>query len=197
MNLTKDKALEILKSNVSNENLRRHCLAVGFALTAYYDYYTNMGVKTGSLDRDQWEIIGVLHDSDWEKTNKEPEKHTLLLLEWLKQLGDVPEEMINVFKSHNNRLTQLREPETLLEWTLECCDELTGFIVAVTLVRPEKKLEFVEVSSVLKKFKQKEFARQVEREQIAQCETKLGIPLEKFVEICLEAMRKHNDLLGL
>jgi uncharacterized protein len=197
MQLDKKTAIELLHQNMQNTNLRRHCYAVGLALAAYYDYYKSQGRETGNLDREQWETIGILHDADWEITTSAPDRHTIMLMEWLEQYDNVPVEMLNVFRSHNNKITHLREPETLLEWTLECCDELTGFIVAVALVRPEKKLSAVTVDSVLKKFKQKEFARQVEREQIAQCDEKLGIPLEEFVKITLEAMQSDSDRLGL
>lgn len=194
--LTLDSAKKLLQKNMQNLNLQRHCFAVGKTLAAFYDYYKTEERDLGKLTRDQWEIIGTLHDADWEQTTNTPDKHTVMLLEWLEQY-DTSEEMLNVFRSHNNPHTRLREPKTLLEWTLECCDELTGFIVAVTLVRPEKQLQLVEAASVLKKFKQKEFARQVSREQIAQCETKLNIPLDKFVEITLNAMKKDHELLGL
>lgn len=196
LELTLDSAKKLLQTNVQNLNLQRHCFAVGKTLAAFYDYYKGEDRAVSTLTREQWEIIGTLHDADWELTTNTPDKHTIILLQWLEQY-DVSEEMLNVFRSHNNPHTHLREPETLLEWTLECCDELTGFIVAVTLVRPEKQLLLVEASSVLKKFKQKEFARQVSREQIAQCETKLNIPLDKFVEITLCAMQKDHELLGL
>jgi len=194
--LTKDAAIELLHQNIENKNLRKHCYAVGKVLSAYHDYYKSRGKNTGTLSKDQWEITGILHDADWEKTADEPKIHTLKLLEWLEKY-DVPEEMLQVFKSHNNRSTHLREPETIFEWTLECCDELTGFIVAVALMRPNKKLSEVEVSSVLKKFKHKEFARAVDRNQISQCEEKLGIKLEEFVQISLKAMQENSDLLGL
>ena len=84
-----------------------------------------------------------------------------------------------------------------MEWALECVDELTGFIVAVTLVRPDKKLESVSVESVLKKWKTKEFAKAVNRDQIAQCEEKLKIPLNEFIQITLTAMQEHHEELGL
>ncbi|HBY10195.1 TPA: phosphohydrolase, partial [candidate division WWE3 bacterium] len=129
-------------------------------------------------------------------TKDNPGRHTIELLEWLENY-EVPTELLEVFRSHNSKTTQLRTPETQLEWTLECCDELTGFIVAVALVMPEKKLEQVTVDSVLKKFRQKEFARQVDREQISQCEEKLGISLNDFVSLTLEAMKKNSELLGL
>ena len=80
---------------------------------------------------------------------------------------------------------------------MECCDELTGFIVAVALVMPNKKLSEVSVETIFKKFKQKEFAKAVEREQILQCEEKVNVSPEKFVEITLKAMQNNSELLGL
>ena len=165
-------------------------------MRAYFMYYQNQNINTGDLSADDWEIVGILHDSDWEKTTNTPEHHTVMLLEWLKNY-EASEELLNVFKSHNNHYTNLRNPETLLEWTLECCDELTGFIVAVTLVRPDKKLAEVQLESVLKKFKQKEFSRAVNREQISQCQEKLAIPLEKFIDISLSAMKTNAEILDL
>jgi len=194
--LDKEIALELLHKNMQNMNLRRHCYAVGKVLIALRDYYVSQGRKVGTLSYEEWEIIGILHDSDWEITNNKPEVHTIMLLDWLSEY-ETPKEMLDVFRSHNNKVTKLREPQTLLEWTLECVDELTGFIVAVALIRPSKKLSDVDVESVLKKFKQKEFARAVHREQITQCAEKLNIPVEKFVEITLSAMQEESDLLGL
>lgn len=88
--INKEKALEILHSNMENQNLRRHCYAVGKALAAYHDYFKQIGVATGSLDKEIWETIGILHDADWEKTTNTPEQHTLMLLEWLKSY-DIPQ----------------------------------------------------------------------------------------------------------
>ena len=194
--LTIESAKGLLHEKMKNRNLQRHCYAVGKTLAAFYDHYQTEAKDTGSLSKDEWEITGILHDSDWEVTTDNPEKHTLMLLEWLQDY-DAPEEMLNVFRSHNNKITQLREPETLLEWTLECCDELTGFIVAVALVMPEKKLGAVTTDRVLKKFKQKEFARQVDRTQITQCEDKVGVDINTFIDITLRAMQKDSELLGL
>ncbi|MFZ5424663.1 MAG: lysine--tRNA ligase [Patescibacteria group bacterium] len=196
--LTVDSAKDLLTTNMENVNLQRHCLAVGYTLQALRRYYVENGREheVGNLTEDAWQIVGVLHDADWEKTSEAPELHTLMLLNWLKAY-EVYEEILNVFRSHNNKVTQLREPETLLEWSLECCDELTGFIAAVTLVRPSRQISDVKVSSVKKKFKTKEFARAVHREQISQCEEKLGISLDTFIEITLNAMKEHAEELGL
>jgi predicted hydrolase (HD superfamily) len=84
-----------------------------------------------------------------------------------------------------------------MEWSLYCCDELTGFIVAVALVRPEKKLAPVELKSVLKRFPQKAFAAGVHREQIQMCEEKLGIKLDEFVLIVLTAMKENASEIGM
>jgi len=198
---TKQDALDLLHEHMQNQNLRRHCYAVGKVLMALHDYFSQKGVpagfvNTGSLSKEQWEIVGILHDADWEITAKDEQNHTKLLLDWVKD-KDLPEEMVNVFKSHNNKVTGLREPESLLEWTLECLDELTGFIVAVALMMPNKKLEEVTVDSVLKKFDKKDFARAVDREQITQCEQKIGIPVREFVDLTLATMQADHELLGL
>jgi predicted hydrolase (HD superfamily) len=186
---------------MQNQNLRRHCYAVGKVLSALYDYYQQKGVPAnfvdmGNLNKEDWEIVGILHDADWEITAKDESNHTKLLLDWVED-KDLPEEMVNVFKSHNNKVTGLREPQTLLEWTLECLDELTGFIVAVALMMPGKTLTEVSVESVIKKFAKKDFAKAVNREQINQCEHKLGIPVPEFVEITLKTMQADHGLLGL
>ncbi|KKS31466.1 hypothetical protein A2380_03710 [candidate division WWE3 bacterium RIFOXYB1_FULL_43_24] len=190
--LDKNTALDLLHKKMKNENLRRHCYAVGKVLADFYDFFP----ASGNLTKDHWEIAGILHDADWEITKDNPERHTIELLEWLESY-EVEPELLDVFRSHNSKITKLRFPETRLEWTLECCDELTGFIVAVALVMPEKKLEQVTVDSVLKKFKQKEFAKQVDREQISQCEQKLGINLNDFVSMTLNSMKKNSGMLGL
>lgn len=196
MSLTLDIAEKILNENIQNINLRRHCWAVGKTLRGFYDYYKSQNIETGGLSGDAWEIIGILHDADWEKTQTEPEKHTIMLMNWLAPY-DIGEEMHDVWKSHNNNHTHLRTPQTLLEWTLECCDELTGFIVACALVTPERSLAPISVEKVLKKLKQKEFARAVSRDQILQCEQKTGINIDRFVQVTLAAMQANTDKLGI
>ena len=194
--LTKVSALELLHKKMQNQNLRRHCYAVGTVMGAYYDFYKSENRDLDDLTREEWEIVGILHDSDYELTKEDWTKHTLVLLSWLKDY-EVREEMLDVFRSHNNKITGLRAPQTLLEWTLACCDELTGFIVSTTLVMPNKKLSEVRVTSVTKRFGQPSFSRAVDRSQITQCEERVNVPVERFVEISLEAMQKESGLLGL
>ena len=187
--LTKQQALDLLHEHTKNQNLRRHMYAVGFAMRA-------LAEKLGG-NPDQWEVLGLLHDADWEETKDNPNQHTKNTLNWLKDLGETEGPIARALMSHNRKYTGLAELEGDMEWALETVDELTGFIVAVALVRPEKRLELVSVESVMKKWKTKAFAAAVEREQIAQCEEKLGIPLNEFIAITLQAMQRHHEELGL
>jgi len=182
--VTRDQAIKLLEDHVQNQNLRRHCLAVGAAMKALANKLDG--------DPETWEILGIIHDSDWEETKDTPEKHTLLTL---KRVED--EKLKHALQSHNTKHTRLAELEGSMEWALETCDELTGFIVACTLVLPSKKLADLSVESVLKKFPKKEFAKPVDRNQIAQCEEKLGIPLPEFVQITLSSMQSIASEIGL
>ena len=188
--MTREKALQLLNIHIKNQNLRRHCLAVGAVMKA-------LAERFAPDQADTWEALGLIHDSDWEETKDNPDQHTRLTLKHLEELGEVDGPLVHALKSHNRKYTHLAELDGQMEWALECCDELTGFIVAVTLVRPDKKLASVTVESVLKKFPNKEFAKAVDREQITQCEEKLGIPLPEFVGIALKTMQNISGELGL
>lgn len=200
--MTRDEAITLLHAYTENINLRRHCMAVGYTMRA-------LAKKLGG-DPDMWETLGILHDADWEETKDMPDTHTKHTLAWLKEKGMTDGPIVHALMSHNTRHTHLAQLDGIMEWALETCDELTGFIVAVALVRPDppsheasdgqaknSKLLTVTLHSILKKWKTKEFARQVDRAQIAQCEEKLGIPLNEFIEITLTAMQEHHEELGL
>lgn len=182
--MTRTEAIKLLEDHVQNQNLRRHCLAVGVAMKA-------LAHKLNG-DPEVWEILGIIHDSDWEETKDTPEKHTLLTLERIED-----EKLRHALQSHNAKLTHLADLEGPMEWALECCDELTGFIVACTLVLPTKRLADLSVESILKKFPKKEFAKPVDRSQISQCEERLGIPLPEFIAITLAAMQAIAPEIGL
>ncbi len=187
--ISREKALEILHQNMENQNLRRHCYAVEAVMRA-------LAKRLGG-DQEKWGIVGLLHDGDYEKTKDNPEKHTLLMHQWLKEIGETDQEILEAILSHNYEHTGKNQPKNKLEWSLYCCDELTGFIVACALVMPDRKLSSVKVDSVLKKMKDKSFAAAVKREQIAMCQEKLEIPLKEFVKIALEAMQGISGELGL
>lgn len=187
--MTREQALKILHQNMKNENLRRHCYAVEAVMIA-------LAKKLGG-DKEKWSIVGLLHDGDYEKTKDTPKQHTLLMHQWLKDAGETDKEILNAILSHNFVHTGKNKPATKIEWSLYCCDELTGLIVATALMMPDKELDTVRVKSVLKKMKDKAFAAAIDREQIKMCEEKLDIPLEEFVKIALEAMQGISQELGL
>lgn len=140
----------------------------------------------------------MLHDLDWDKLAKDAEAHCGTTLEQLLAEVEAPRELLEDIRSHYAAKYGEEYPlNTMLRKALYCVDELTGFIIAVTRVRPSKKIADVEVSSVKKKLKDKSFAAQVDREQIKKCEELLGIPLDEMIGIVLEAMKKIGGELGL
>lgn len=187
--ITRDKALNLLHANMESPNLRKHCYSVEAVMRSLAKHFKE--------DEEKWGVVGLLHDGDYEKTKNEPEKHTLLMAEWLEKEGEKGSDIISAILSHNYAHTKKNPPKNLLEWSLHCCDELTGFIVAVALVRPDKKLSSVKVEHVLKKWKEKSFAAAVKRDQIEECVNKLGIPLPDFIDLSLDAMQGISGSLGL
>jgi putative nucleotidyltransferase with HDIG domain len=186
--MRKEEALSLLHSKIQSPNLRKHCYAVAAVMKSLAKHFDE--------DEAKWEITGILHDGDYEVTKDAPEKHTVLMAEWLKENGETDKELIEAILSHNFSHTGQNPPKNNLEWSLFCCDELTGFIVAVTLVRPDKKLESVTVENILGKWNSKSFAAGVKREQIEMCEEKLGIKLNDFIALALKAMQGISSELG-
>lgn len=187
--LSREIYLKLVNDHIKNKNLVKHCLCVEAAMRVLS--------KEFSGDEEVWARVGLVHDADWEETQEDITTHTKKTEEWLKELGETENQIIEAVLAHNYMSTGYRAPQDPLEWSLYTCDELTGLIVAATLVRPDKKLENVEVASVLKKFPQKSFAAGVDREQIKMCEEKLGIKLERFVEIVLSGMKTISSDLCL
>ena len=148
-------------------------------------------------DEEKWRIVGLLHDGDYEISKENPGQHTLLMSQWLKDIGETDPEIHSAILSHNYAHTGQSAPTNKLEWSLFCCDELTGLIVAVALVQPTKKLADVSVESILKKWDSKSFAAGVHRDQIAVCEEKLGLKLSDFINIALVAMQGISKEIGL
>lgn len=184
--ITKDKALSILHENIKNANLRKHHYGVAAAMKG-------LAIELGG-EPEVWEIVGLLHDADYEKTKDKMELHTILLAEILVK-EDVGDEIIRAIQSHAYEYTG-KKPQTKMEYALLSCDDLTGLIVAVALVRPGK-LAGVTVKSVMKKFGSKSFAAGADRDKIKRCEEDLNIPLEDFIGLVLKAMQQEKDLLGL
>lgn len=185
----REQVLELVKKNLKNQNLFRHVLAVEAVMRA-------LARRFGG-NEELWGSLGLLHDADWELTKDNPNQHTRLTLAWLQEIDFSAGPLVQALKSHNRKHTQLGEIQSVMEWALETCDELTGFIVSVALVRPDKKLASVGVEHVLKKWKEKSFAAAVDRDQIAQCQEKLGVQLNDFIDLALSAMKSIAMELGL
>ena len=192
--MNREQALELLHKNMQNQNLRRHCYAVEAVMGA-------LAQRLGEKDKKEtWQIAGLLHDADWEKTAQNPQQHTKLITGWIKEIEEENEleDLRNAIISHAwGYVDGNPEPLSKMQWALYCCDELTGLIVATTLVKPDKKLSSVTVDSVMNKWNEKSFARGVNREQIKECEGRLQIPLHEFIEIALRAMQAIAPELGL
>ena len=185
MMVTRDEAMKVLREFTKNENLIKHALAVEAAMRAY--------ARKFGQDEELWGIAGLLHDFDYEKYPN-PGEHAIKGAQILAERG-FPEEIVNAVRAHANYPEY--PPQTLMEKTLFAVDELTGFIVAVALVMPSKKLAEVKVSSVRKKMKDKSFARKVSREDIIKGAEMIGVDLEEHIKTVLEAMQGIADQLGL
>jgi len=184
--MEREEALRLLKENIKNQNLIKHCLSVEAIMRA-------LASRFGE-DEEKWGLAGLLHDIDYEKTKNNPSEHSLQGAKMLEELG-VDKEICQAVKVHNE--IHGIPPKTLMEKALFVADPLSGLIVAATLVLPSKKIKELTVQNVLNRFKEKSFARRVNREIIKKCEEYLNLSLEEFIKIGLSAMQKIGEELGL
>ncbi len=183
--MTREEALKSIEANVKNRNLIKHMLATEAIMRA-------LARRLGE-DEDEWGLTGLLHDIDVELTKGDMSIHSKLGADLARELG-ASEAMAHAVLSHNE--AHGIPCETKLDKALFCADPLTGLIMAAALVRPEKKLAAVETKSVRKRFKEKSFAAGASREQIASC-SQLGLEIDEFISLGLEAMKGISDKLGL
>ena len=185
-----EQALGILHEWVQSESLRRHCYAVADSMKHF--------AQLRGEDVDLWEAVGLLHDMDYEKhpnlERSATEGHPFVGVKWLRENG-WSEEVCRAILSHADYSGVA--PETPMEKTLRAVDELSGFVVAVTLVRPSKSINDVELSSVKKKMKDKAFARAVNREEIVHGAEQLGMPLDEVITNVIAALKADAARLGL
>jgi putative nucleotidyltransferase with HDIG domain len=181
--MTRDEALELVKSKVKAKNLVKHMLAVEAIMRRVAQHFGE--------DVEMWGLTGLLHDLDYDETAQDFDRHSLLTCEWLKDY-DLDQRILYAIQAHPRKV----EPQSKMDWTLFAADPLSGLIVAATLMHPTKELKNVTVEFVLNRFKEKRFAAGASREDIQACE-KIDLSLEEFVRLALEGMQSVDQELGL
>ncbi len=182
--MNREEALKLMETWTQGDSLRKHMLAVEAAMRAY-------AVRFGE-DEERWAITGLLHDMDYEK-HPTPEEHPTVGVEELARLG-YPEDVRRAILSHADYLDVPRE--TKMEKTLYAVDELSGFVMAVALMRPGR-LDGLKAKSVKKKMKQKSFAAGVNRDDIVRGAEDLGVDLDEHIEFVAAALEENEGGLGL
>jgi putative nucleotidyltransferase with HDIG domain len=182
--LNRDKAWKLLCEWTKGDSLRKHMLAVEAAMRAY--------ARKFGEDEEKWGITGLLHDMDYE-AHPTPSEHPMVGVRELDQRG-YPEDVIEAIKSHADYLDVPRT--TPMAKTLYAVDELSGFVTACALVRPEG-LEGLKAKSVRKKMKQRSFAASVSQEDITRGASELGVDLNEHIDFVVAALRKESVPLGL
>lgn len=185
----KKQALELLEKHIKNKNLIKHNLAAAALMRGLAEYFNQEDEK------EIWELAGLVHDLDWEMTADNPKSHAKVGAEILAKEG-FPEEVVRAVRRHNF-MADVEPPETLMEKALYYGEEITGLVVAAALVLPSKKLADVTAENILNRFKEKDFARGVNRELLSQAPEKLGISLEQLANIAVKSMQKIHQDLGL
>jgi putative nucleotidyltransferase with HDIG domain len=183
--MKREQALDIVIKYVKNPNLIKHMLAVEAAMRFYAQKF--------GADEEKWAVAGLLHDFDWEihpTMEEHPTAGEPILREY-----KVPEEIIRAVLSHANHTGIPRE--TLMEKALFACDEITGLITAVALVRPSRALYDLKVKSIKKKWKDKSFAAGANREEIEEGAEAFGIDLWTHVDNVIQAMKTIAEDLDL
>jgi predicted hydrolase (HD superfamily) len=184
---TRDDAWQLLCDWTASQSLRRHGLAVEAAVGWYAEH--RFGLAGEELER--WRMAGLLHDFDYERF---PETHPLQGAEELRRLG-YAEDVVGAVLGHGDHTGQPRTSD--MAHTVYACDEMSGFVVAVALVRPNRSLDEVEVEAVRKKMKDKGFARQVPRDQLVKGAEELGLPLDEHIVNVITGLRTVREELGL
>ncbi len=179
-----EDALTLMHEWTSSESLRRHMYAVEAAMRAY--------ARKFGEDETLWAMAGLLHDFDYER---HPDEHPKVGVQTLRTLG-YPEALVKAILAHAPERTGI-EPETLFERALFASDEITGLITAAVYVRPDRSILTLTVKSLKKKFKDKSFARGVDREGLKMGAELLGIDLWEHIGFVLQAMQDDAERLGL
>ena len=184
---TRDDAYRLMTSHVKNENLQKHMLSVEAAMRFYARKYGE--------DEELWAMAGLLHDCDYEEY-PDLHEHTQVSAQWLRDDG-YDERIIHAILAHNDLNLAEQPRNTLLARALYACDEITGMVTATALVRPNKSIYGLEVSSVRKKMKSKGFAAGVNRDDLVKGAELLDVDLNEHIAFVIEAMSSVAETLGL
>ena len=188
--MNREEALELMHEYTPSDALRKHMYAVEAAMRAYARKYGE--------DEERWGIVGILHDFDYERypnENRSPtEEHPSAGVKVLRERG-YPEDVCEAIMGHADYTGVPRT--SLMAKILYAVDELCGFLVACTLVRPSKSLQDLKVKSVKKKLKDKGFARAVNRDEVRQGAEQADLPLDEHIQFVIEALRPVETTLGL
>ena len=186
MDINRNDAVMLINKYVKSERMLSHCYAAEAV----------MGALAGRLEQDEekWEIAGLLHDLDIEIVDNDLNHHGLETEKILKEKG-VDAGIIDAIVMHNERASG-KKRSSLFQHALAASEAITGLIVAAALVYPDKKLASVKPKSVMKRMKEKAFAASVNRDNIMECE-QIGIPINEFAELCINAMLTVSDRIGL
>ena len=185
--MNRDEALRLVREHVKNENLVNHMIAAEAIMGA-------LAKRLGG-DEERWRLAGLLHDLDVEETEATMEVHGIRTVQWLRDAGFNDEEVLHAILAHNSD-SNGSAVDTMMDRAMFASDCLTGLITAAALIRPEKRLAPVELKSLRKRFKEPSFAKGARREDIMTCD-QLGLDLDEFLAIGLEAMKEVADELGL
>jgi putative nucleotidyltransferase with HDIG domain len=180
------QAESLLKQYITDEKMLYHCYASEAVMRAL--------AKRLGRDEEKWANAGLLHDIDAEITDKDPERHALEAIPILREQG-IEEDALDAIKMHNEEATG-EERTTEFQHALAAGETITGLIYATALVYPDKKIKSVKPKSVRKRMKEKAFAASVNRDTVRECE-KIGIPLDEFIELSLNAMKEIDYKIGL
>jgi putative nucleotidyltransferase with HDIG domain len=185
MTLSRDSAYALMTEYTQSESLRKHMLAVEASVRGY--------ARLWGEPEEDWAVVALLHDFDYERWPDQA-NHPFRGVEILRSQG-YPEWVMRAILSHAEYSGVPRESR--LEHTLYACDEMSGFVTACSLVRPSKSVLDLEASSVIKRMKDKAFARAVSRDDLRKGAEEIGLPIEQHIGHVITFMRERADLLGL
>ncbi len=181
--ISREQAYKLLEEHLKTKNLIKHCFAVEAVMRDL--------AKRMNEDEEVWGLAGLLHDLDYDYTKDNPQEHGFKTVEILRKY-DVPEKVLNAILAHCEK----KEISENIEKAIYAADPVTGFVIAGALITPQKSLSVIDTDFLMRRFKEKSFAKGASRDQIKSCEN-FGLSLEEFLELSLNAMRRISDTLGL